>query len=66
MLHNILKHAQVSAAELILALDADGKMLEISVIDDGIGFDVEQKFSVSSELSYGLGSIRQRIELIGG
>jgi PAS domain S-box-containing protein len=66
LLHNILKHAQVSAAELILALDADGKMLEISVIDDGIGFDVEQKFSVSSELSYGLGSIRQRIELIGG
>ena len=66
LLLNVLKHARVSEADLIMALDTDSGMLEITVADNGIGFDVEQRFAAGSGSGYGLGSIRQRIELMGG
>jgi PAS domain S-box-containing protein len=66
LLLNISKHARVSEATLIMALDADSGMLEITVADDGIGFDVEQELVAPSDSGYGLGSIRQRVEFIGG
>lgn len=66
LLLNVLKHARVSEAELIMARDEDSGMLEITVADEGIGFDVEQNVAATLATGYGLGSIRQRIEFIGG
>jgi signal transduction histidine kinase len=66
LLLNILKHARVSEATLIMALDADSGVLEVTVTDEGIGFDIEQKLVAPSDSGYGLGSIRQRIGFIGG
>jgi PAS domain S-box-containing protein len=66
LLINVLKHARVSEAELIMVLDADSGVLEITVADSGIGFDVKQKFTAGPASGYGLGSIRQRIGFMGG
>jgi signal transduction histidine kinase len=66
LLLNILKHARVSEATLIMTRDADSGMLEISVVDEGIGFDVEKTLAARTNSGYGLGSIRERIEFLGG
>jgi signal transduction histidine kinase len=66
LLINVLKHARVSEAELIMVLDADSGVLEITVADNGIGFDVKQKFTAVPDSGYGLGSISQRIGFMGG
>jgi PAS domain S-box-containing protein len=66
LLLNILKHARVSEATLIMTRDADSGMLEISVADEGIGFDAEKTLAARTNSGYGLGSIRERIEFLGG
>ncbi|MCX7146148.1 MAG: histidine kinase [Sulfuritalea sp.] len=66
LLLNILKHARVSEATLIMTRDADSGMLEITVADEGTGFDAEKTLAARSNSGYGLGSIRERIEFLGG
>jgi signal transduction histidine kinase len=59
-LHNTVKHAHASRADLKLECDARGIVLEVS--DDGVGFDSEGDFSGH----LGLKSMRERIASLGG
>jgi PAS domain S-box-containing protein len=59
-LHNIIKHARASSADLKLECDAEGIALEVS--DDGAGFDPEEDFSGH----LGLKSMRERVTRLGG
>jgi PAS domain S-box-containing protein len=59
-LHNTVKHARASRADLKLECDARGIVLEVS--DDGAGFDPEESFSGH----LGLKSMRERAGRLGG
>jgi signal transduction histidine kinase len=58
-LHNIVKHAKAKRVELKISSDEN---LEISIADDGIGFD---NHSISS-LSNGLKNMKSRVESLHG
>jgi len=60
--HNIAKHAGANNVSLQLTHQDDG--LELSIQDDGKGFDYAQTAAVGSGL--GLKSMRERAELTGG
>ena len=59
-LHNTVKHARASRADLKLESDARGIALEVS--DDGAGFDPSEDFSGH----LGLKSMRERAARLGG
>ena len=59
-LTNVTRHARASRIEVSLAAAADE--LEITVVDDGIGFDP----ATTSQDRHGLVGMRERVELIGG
>ena len=59
-LHNIVKHAHASKADLKLECGAGDIALEIS--DDGAGFDLSEDFSGH----LGLKSMRERVARLGG
>src|SRR5918997_3202335 len=59
-LHNTVKHARASRADLKLECDARGIALQVS--DDGAGFDPEESFSGH----LGLKSMRERVARLGG
>lgn len=61
-LHNIAKHAGASNVSLGLTQQDEG--LELSIQDDGKGFDYAQTAAVGAGL--GLKSMRERAELTGG
>ena len=62
-LHNIVKHAQAQAAEIVLTLDPGRpNMLSLSVHDDGIGFDV----AAPHPGHLGLESMAERASAVGG
>jgi two-component system, NarL family, sensor kinase len=64
-LQNVVKHAAASRAELELRCD-DAQVL-LRVADDGAGFDqTAEPDSTSGESSYGLHSMTERAELVGG
>lgn len=62
LLHNSLKHAK--ANQIKLQLYEFNKQLNISVEDDGVGFDV--KVLALSEKTTGLSNLKNRIKLTGG
>lgn len=65
LLINIVKHAQACKAKV--AIGSDGNNIQISVEDDGIGFDVEKLYGYSGEKeTFGLFGINERINHIGG
>ena len=59
-LTNVVKHAR--AASVDLAVRCDGGAIEISVADDGIGFDPDG----SAATGFGVIGMRERVELAGG
>ncbi|HET9919407.1 MAG TPA: PAS domain S-box protein [Ktedonobacteraceae bacterium] len=59
-LHNTVKHAQAHNAELRLACDPEGILLEVR--DDGIGFEMADSFPGH----LGLRSMHERITNLGG
>jgi signal transduction histidine kinase len=61
-LQNVVKHAQARHARVELRCDATSALLRVT--DDGRGFDVVGR--PGSETSYGLRSMAERAELIGG
>ncbi len=65
-LNNIRKHSQAKSASIML--EKSISKLNLSIIDDGIGFDIndskENHNSISS--GYGLISIRERVMLLNG
>lgn len=66
LLINVAKHAGTNCAQINCQCGEDGQ-LSISVTDQGVGFDSEVDPSISAKDSgFGLLSVRERIELIGG
>ena len=63
-LFNVLKHARTRKAKVTLRNVADD--LEITVIDDGQGFDMTAKHVPTGQGGFGLFSIKERIALLGG
>ncbi|MEX2672444.1 MAG: PAS domain S-box protein [Phycisphaeraceae bacterium] len=65
LLFNIVKHGGVS--EAWVTSEHDGDALRVTVEDRGRGFDLEQtEFAATSPTGLGLGSVQERVELIGG
>jgi PAS domain S-box-containing protein len=58
-LYNISKHAKASQVEI--DLKQEGAMIELSIRDNGQGFDPKKTFSGH----YGLGMMRERAEAVG-
>ena len=63
-LTNVAKHAQANKVEVILRL-AKNK-IELSVHDDGIGFNVREVLRRHHDRGVGLLGLRERFELLGG
>jgi len=63
-LNNILKHAEASSVAMIVRID-DGT-LTIIIEDDGKGFDAEGHSTETGPGGFGLPSMRERMNLIGG
>ncbi|NLG50104.1 MAG: PAS domain S-box protein [Chloroflexi bacterium] len=64
LLFNVVKHAQVDQAEVRMRRVPGGE-IELQVSDNGVGFDLA-KLSRPIEEGFGLFSIRERIESMGG
>ena len=65
LLINVIKHAQ--AHEVTLDIQRWKDSIQIVLVDDGIGFDVEEIVSIPSQhRSVGLFNIRERLDYIGG
>lgn len=66
LLLNIVKHAEVLTARIIMRKTEDDRVT-ISVSDEGCGFDLNALQSrLSSSESFGLRSIHERMKLLGG
>ena len=64
-LTNVLRHA--NAKEVVIELRHRGDALQLRVQDDGVGFDVASaEARVASGASFGLLSMRERVNLAGG
>jgi len=63
LLINVVKHAQTQTATISLA--GNGDYLEAAVKDEGVGFAVTNLQATSSH-GFGLLSIRERVESLGG
>ena len=65
LLINVVKHAQ--AHKVRVAIHKINKHIKISVEDDGVGFDsVEVASMAAKRAEFGLFSIRERLEQLGG
>jgi len=62
LLHNVAKHARADSVQIGIALRHNE--VEVTVVDDGVGFDPEA--SGLQQLGFGLFSIRERLERVGG
>jgi signal transduction histidine kinase len=60
-LTNVRRHAEASTAKVVL--DAEGQMVRVSIEDDGRGIPPG---AAEKSTGYGLTSMRQRVESIGG
>lgn len=65
LLINVAKHAMVHEATVVME-QQDTDELKLSVIDDGVGFDVAAADGPAAVGKYGLFSIRERLEALGG
>jgi signal transduction histidine kinase len=65
LMFNVIKHAQTQLAEVLIS-KKNGSLL-IHVNDQGVGFNTQDLQSkIMEKQSYGLFSIRERIEFMGG
>jgi signal transduction histidine kinase len=65
LLFNAVKHARVASVTLKLQ-EIENHMLEITVEDQGAGFDTADHRAAGKAGGFGLFSIRERLDLIGG
>ena len=65
LLINVAKHANVGRANINIARGSDN-MLDVTVSDDGTGFDPSPLLSDNSSAHFGLISVRERLTLLGG
>ncbi len=64
-LFNVVKHGETNEAHITLLLV--NEMLNITVEDDGIGFDNENtEFVMTADGGYGLFHIKERLKILGG
>ncbi len=64
-MNNISKHSKAKSVQI--GLKATDKRIELSIDDNGVGFDVESVFAeIQSEKGLGLTSMKERTELSGG
>lgn len=63
-LQNVVKHARARHARLELRIDGD--TVQLKVTDDGRGFDLGAGVDDTTIGGYGMGSMAERAELIGG
>ncbi|TLN00094.1 histidine kinase, partial [bacterium] len=63
-LNNVRKHAR--AHKVKVSLDVEPKVITAVVKDDGHGFDLKQALAANSGDSFGLISMKERVELLGG
>ena len=67
LLLNVIKHAKVNHAAITVNVDEEGGELWICVEDEGVGFDVtELSVTNNTRSKFGLLSIRERMDLLGG
>ena len=59
-LTNVVKHARASSIDIEVRCAEDA--VDVSVVDDGIGFDTD----ATAEVGFGLAGMRERVELAGG
>lgn len=65
LLINIIKHAHANTVRLDVR--RENRSIRITVVDDGVGFDVEKVASAPSRShSVGLFNVRERLDYIGG
>ncbi|MCF7990152.1 MAG: ATP-binding protein [Thiohalocapsa sp.] len=66
LVYNLIKHAKARTGVITLTADAEG--IELSVADDGHGFDWrnQPESQPNATGGYGLYSIRQRLAFFGG
>ena len=65
LLLNVIKHAGVSTARLLVRRESD--LLTICITDSGIGFSPQQELATpSTHGGFGLYNLRQKIEFLGG
>ena len=65
LLINIVKHA--NANKVKVSVRKAGSQIQISVVDDGVGFNVEKLALIpTKKAGFGIFSIRERLEQIGG
>jgi PAS domain S-box-containing protein len=66
LLFNVVKHARTTSASMSMFQD-DTESLHITVSDQGVGFDPKKRLKdIGENNRFGLFSIRERLELIGG
>ncbi len=66
LLFNVAKHAQTDCAQVKIARTAQGQV-HIEVSNNGVGFDPDKMQNLAeSGGGFGLSSIRQRLEVLGG
>ncbi|WP_418791046.1 sensor histidine kinase [Phosphitispora sp. TUW77] len=63
-LNNIVKHAHASKVKVVVQLKDD--LVKAFVEDDGIGFDLDDYLANQTGNNFGLVSMRERIDLLGG
>jgi signal transduction histidine kinase len=63
-LSNIQQHA--GATHVLVALHSASELLEVTVEDDGRGFDVSAQSAGNGSRGFGLLSMQERAELVGG
>jgi signal transduction histidine kinase len=64
-LNNVAKHSGAGSVTIFLAKRAD--TIELTIEDNGRGFDLKEALDIDgSERGFGLGSMKERIELSGG
>lgn len=61
---NAVRHAR--ASEIRIALIRDDRGINLSIVDDGIGFDPEQRLNSGSGQHLGLDNMRRRADSLGG
>jgi PAS domain S-box-containing protein len=64
LLINIVKHAQAQKAKVSLKREDDN--IQITVEDEGVGFDASKIDPYGKTIRFGLFNIRERLESIGG
>jgi PAS domain S-box-containing protein len=64
LLFNVVKHAEVKSAHIDISRDGQNR-LRVTVSDRGIGFD-PAALQNTEESGFGLVSVRERLELMGG